>query len=81
MPYMDKTKPSTTSQRIDYGKRLEDWFASLRKEDEQPNAEQWQCLSRIRRRLLDEIELENENPVRRRIRRAVGVALNPMASA
>ena len=61
MPFMNKTKANTQGRIVNYGKALEDWFAKIRVEKEQPNAEQWRVLEAVRDRLPQELELNNES--------------------
>ena len=59
-PFQGKTMPHCGLSVIDYGQRMEDWFAALQKESAKPAEEDAEIIRSVMRRVLDEFRLEKE---------------------
>lgn len=66
-PFGAGTPPSVRYTTTNYGQLLDDWFAKLMCEEAVPNQEQLSVLTRVRERVMDEIELANEGAGLRRL--------------
>ena len=53
-PFEERTQPFAEYNQIKYQELIDDWFAKLASEDEQPNCEQLEVLHAIRERVLVE---------------------------
>ena len=59
-PFEGKTKPYLHLSTKAYGKRLEDWFAALRKEEMKPADEDMGVLRKVAARILTEFSLDKD---------------------
>ena len=59
-PFTGKTLPYVHLTRVDYGKRIDDWFAKLMLEKEVPSLKQAEVLARVRERVVAEFCLAKE---------------------
>ena len=59
-PFEGKTKPYLHLTTKAYGKRLEDWFAALRKEEMKPADEDMRVLQKVAARILIEFGLDKD---------------------
>ena len=65
-PFAGKTQPFAHLSVVDYGNRLNDWLGALQREEEAPTTEQFELITRVKDRVLEEIRLESrDSPTQR----------------
>ena len=54
-PFAGKTQPFAHLSVVDYGNRLNDWLEAVNREEEAPTTEQFDLITRVKDRVLQEI--------------------------